>query len=301
MKTVISIFILFINATLFSQQLTLSQTVRFLALGDSYTAGTSIEILQSWPNQLYERLSEEGYQREKIQIIARAGWRTDDLEEAIRAENPSSDFNLVSLLIGVNNQYQGESIDIYEKDFEDLLNTAVRLAGGQKNSVFVLLIPDYSYTPFGQGFSNASIEIDKYNEINWKITGKYDITYMNITPISRLGLGNPELLANDGLHPSAMMYKLWVDKIMEHVRNKDLQEPFINESVLTDEIKVFPNPASDNVTIKIKSEAVSKVSTISIYSITGELKYRRDEDLYKSSDNIVFSLPALNEGFYLLR
>jgi hypothetical protein len=117
MKTVFSILIQLINATLFSQYVQISQPVRFLALGDSYTVGTSVETVQSWPYQLYDRLFDEGYKREKIQILAHAGWRTDDLAAALRKENPSSDFNLASLLIGVNDQYQGISIDTNEIPF----------------------------------------------------------------------------------------------------------------------------------------------------------------------------------------
>lgn len=292
--------ILFIHANIYCQHLSLSQPVRFLALGDSYTAGTGIETGQGWPNQLFDRLAQAGYEREKIQVIARAGWRTDDLAQAIAIEKPSSDFNLVSLLIGVNNQYQGVSIDLYEPAFEELLKSAISLAGGNKKSVFVLSIPDYGYTPFGQGFSEASREIDLYNAINRKIAAEYEITYFDITTISRLGRDNPELLASDGLHPSALMYELWVNIIMDHIRNNNPQETIIKEDVFTGGIRIFPNPASAGVTIHISYPDNSVVNTISIYSITGELKFSKTEIINESPDNISLILPALNEGIYLL-
>ena len=300
MKTVFTILLLLLNVTLFSQQLKLTQPVRYLALGDSYTAGTSIESSESWPNQVYYRLAVAGYQREKIQIIAAAGWRTDNLTRAISEQKPSSDFNLVSLLIGVNNQYQGAPVEHYENDFENILKTAISLAGGKSNAVFILSVPDYSYTPFGKGFSEASREIDKYNSINREIAQRYNIAYFDITPISRMGLDNPELIASDGLHPSELMYKLWVDMIMNHIRNNNPMETIINKNVLIDEIEIFPNPVRNNVTIKISSANVSEISIISIYSVTGELKYRRDCTFNNSSDNFNFDLSHLSAGLYLL-
>ena len=120
MKVRLFIFIFFVHASLFSQHLELVQPVRFLALGDSYTAGIAVDPSQSWPNQLFDRLNGSGFNTEKLQILAQAGWTTEDLAAAIREGNLQTDFNLVALLIGVNNQYQGVEVDLYEKDFEAL-------------------------------------------------------------------------------------------------------------------------------------------------------------------------------------
>jgi len=299
MKPTVTILFLLISATLMSQQVKLSQPVRFLALGDSYSAGTNIETSQSWPNQLYDRLAEAGYKREKIEIIARAGWRTDNLAKAIKEEKISSDFNLVSLMIGVNDQYQGIAIDIYEVAFENLLKTAINLAGGNTNSVFVLSIPDYEFTPFGQGFVGASEEIDRFNDLNREVTQKYGISYFDITPLSRLGLENPGLLSNDGLHPTGEMYKLWTDIIIDHIRSNNLQENSLGENKFNDVISIFPNPVSDNVSIKIFSEDVSGKASVSIYSLSGELKHRINDISFNGSDTILIELPTLAEGFYL--
>jgi lysophospholipase L1-like esterase len=300
MKTVISILFLLIHATLSSQTLKLSQPVRFLALGDSYTIGSGIDPTESWPNQLYQRLVYAGYSRDKIQIIAQAGWRTDNLAKAIRETNPSSDFNLVSLLIGVNNQYQGASIEKYEEDFENLLKTAIKLAGGIKSSVFILSIPDYGYTPLWQGFSEVSSEIDKFNNINRKIAQDYDVKYFDITPVSRLGLSDPSLVSGDALHPSALMYTMWTDLIMEHIWNNNQLETVINETVIPEKIRIFPNPASNNVSVKIMPKDVSGNMSLSIYSLRGELKYRKDAINYNGSESVILELPALANGFYLV-
>jgi lysophospholipase L1-like esterase len=299
MKTVITILFLLIHATVSPQTLKLSQPVRFLALGDSYTTGTSIDPADSWPNQLYQRLAESGYSREKIQIIAQAGWRTDNLAKAIRETNPSSDFNLVSLLIGVNNQYQGVSIVKYEDEFENLLKTAIRLAGGIKSSVFILSIPDYGYTPLWQGFSEVSSEIDKFNDINRKIAQKYNVIYFDITPVSRLGLNDPSLVSGDALHPSALMYTMWVDLIMEHILNNNHMETGINEEVVYEKISIFPNPASGTVSVKLMTEDISSQISISIYSLRGELKYRKNDINFSGSESYILELPPLASGLYL--
>lgn len=182
---------------------------KFLALGDSYTIGESVAEPERWPNQLAEKL--------KIPaptIIATTGWRTDNLKDAIDAASLKPEYDLVSLLIGVNNQYQGKPIEVYEREFEELLQTAIQLAKGKKKNVFVVSIPDYGFTPFGKPKQERiSTELDQYNTINKRIAAKYNIQYFNITPISRKGLEDTELVANDGLHPSGKMYAQWVELI----------------------------------------------------------------------------------------
>lgn len=182
---------------------------KFLALGDSYTIGESVAEQERWPNQLAEKL--------KIPaptIIATTGWRTDNLKDAIDAASLKSEYDLVSLLIGVNNQYQGKPIEVYEREFEELLQMAIKLAKGKKKNVFVVSIPDYGFTPFGKPKQEKiSTELDQYNAINKRIVAKYGVKYFNITEISRKGLEDAELVADDGLHPSGKMYTQWVDLI----------------------------------------------------------------------------------------
>jgi len=192
--------------------------VRYLALGDSYTIGESVAESERWPVQLIARLKAKGTSFDAPTIIATTGWRTDDLSQAIAKANLKSEYDLVSLLIGVNNQYQGKNVDSYKPEFEELLRTAVRLAGGDKRRVFVVSIPDYGYTPFGKPKQPVITEaIDKYNEANKTITEKMGVRYVYITDISRKSFDDPQLVAGDGLHPSGKQYGLWVDRIVDQL------------------------------------------------------------------------------------
>ena len=190
--------------------------IKYLALGDSYTIGESVTEAERWPVQLANALREKGRDIEAPKIIATTGWRTDNLGNAINIASLKPEYDLVSLLIGVNNQYQGKPIDQFRKEFEELLNVAIRLARGQKENVFVVSIPDYGYTPFGKANQpKISKELDEYNSISKAITGKYGVKYFYITDISRKGLNDPSLVASDGLHPSGKQYKEWVDFILK--------------------------------------------------------------------------------------
>ncbi|HEY0743856.1 MAG TPA: SGNH/GDSL hydrolase family protein [Chryseosolibacter sp.] len=190
--------------------------MKFLALGDSYTIGESVAEDQRWPIQLVKQLKARGKNFDAPQIIATTGWRTDDLKEAIIAANPPKDFDMVSLLIGVNNQYQGKSVESYAPEFEELLKMAIAFAGGDKERVFVVSIPDYGYTPFGKEKQESITKaLNDYNRVNKEITMKYGVKYFNITDISRKSFEDPGLVANDGLHPSGKMYKQWVEVIIE--------------------------------------------------------------------------------------
>lgn len=193
-----------------------SSPIKFLALGDSYTIGESVAEVQRWPVLLAKAISDRGIPCSEPQIIAVTGWRTDDLMSALKDNPPGNDYSLVSLLIGVNNQYQGKSVDEYAADFEALLRSAIAYAGGNASQVFVLSIPDYGYTPFGRDKQHEiSQQIDVFNHANKSITGRLGISYIDITEISRDGLTDPELIAADGLHPSEKMYARWVDRILE--------------------------------------------------------------------------------------
>lgn len=229
MKTAffISVIFFFISGSR-GQTIKISEPVKFLALGDSYTIGQSVPENERWPVQLMNALSANGFQTGELRIIAQTGWRTDNLRNAINQQLPLNGFNLVSLLIGVNNQYQGGTPQAYAPEFEDLLSQAIALAGYNPARVFVLSIPDYAYTPFGNGNPGISQQIDAFNEVNRNISSLFEVTYIDITPISRNGLSNPALIAGDGLHPSGLMYGLWVDEIMKKV-TRDLsipEEPF---------------------------------------------------------------------------
>lgn len=190
--------------------------MKYLALGDSYTIGESVAEADRWPNQLVERWSEKGIHVSKPRIIATTGWRTDDLSKAVAEAHLSNDYDIVSLLIGVNNQYQGKPLETYKTEFEELLKTSIRLAKGNASHVFVVSIPDYGYTPFGKAKQEKiSRELDQYNEVAKQIAAKYHVTYVYITDISRKALEDTALVAPDTLHPSGKMYTQWVEKILK--------------------------------------------------------------------------------------
>ncbi len=193
---------------------------KFLALGDSYTIGESVSEQDRWPEQLAEALRARGERIEKPQIIAVTGWRTDQLKKAIEEAHLKNEYGLVSLLIGVNNQYQNKLIESYTLEFEELLQLAVDLGGGKKENVFVVSIPDYGFTPFGKPKqTEISIAIDQFNNVNREITLRNGIQYINITDLTREGIVKPGYVAGDGLHPSGKMYSLWVERILIALQN----------------------------------------------------------------------------------
>lgn len=196
------------------------ETVSYLALGDSYTIGESVDPLYRFPVLLANELEKEGIPFAAPTIIAQTGWTTADLKNGIaKAGVKGKEYDLVSLLIGVNNQFQGRSLEQYKVEFTELLEQAIDLAGGAKENVFVVSIPDYGYTPFGQSRQPAiSAEIDRFNAANKQIANALGVTYFNITPISRNGLADPTLVAGDGLHPSAKMYRQWVALMADEVK-----------------------------------------------------------------------------------
>ena len=194
--------------------------VRYLALGDSYTIGESVDEAERWPNQLASLINtspqiasqfggiEGGLE---VTIIARTGWTTDELWDGIQAQKIDPPYDLVSLLIGVNNQYRGLDIEEYRKSFVFLLNKAIEYAGGDANRVIVLSIPDWGVTPFAGDRDSKKIadEINRFNAINREETEKAGAHYIDITPISREAVNDPSLIAGDGLHPSGKMYTEW--------------------------------------------------------------------------------------------
>jgi lysophospholipase L1-like esterase len=201
-----------------AQKLIVREEVKLLALGDSYTIGESVALSYRWPMQLVDSLQKRGVDCLQPKIIATTGWRTDNLKQAISRTKFKEEYNLVSLLIGVNNYFQGKTVESYAPEFEDLLKRAIQLAGGDKSSVFVLSIPDYGYTPFGKENQQKITEgIDAFNAVNKSISDKYGVKYYNITDISRRGLEEADLVASDGLHPSEKMYSEWVKVILSDI------------------------------------------------------------------------------------
>jgi lysophospholipase L1-like esterase len=244
-------------------------------------------------------LANRGYQNEELKIIAATGWRTDNLLTAIQNANLSADYNLVSLLIGVNNQFQREPIETYIVEFEDLLKTAIDLAGGVKSSVFVVSIPDYGYTPFGARRNQTTIsqEIERFNEVNRNITGYYGIKYFNITPISQLGLSNPELVAGDGLHPSKEMYSEWVNLILEDIPDKFSGTVAAINSLENDKlITIYPNPVSDMIFIKLENYESTGLK-VQLLDLVGKVII----DQTFNSSIFSLSLKGVVPGPYLLR
>lgn len=194
----------------------------YLALGDSYTIGESVAESERWPVQLSKSLAKNGVEVASPQIIAQTGWTTDELKEKIVSENITKTYDLVSLLIGVNNQYRGRSVKQFQKEFIELLEIAIKFAGNKSEQVFVVSIPDWGITPFGGKGQNKTIseQIDLYNKVKKEETDKKGILFIDITPISRLAINDISLIAKDGLHPSEKMYRQWVEKILPELLKK---------------------------------------------------------------------------------
>jgi len=192
----------------------------YLALGDSYTIGESVPEGGRWPVQLTESLKHWGLSFKPVQIIAKTGWTTDELADAIDTSTVSPPYSLVSLLIGVNNQYRGRPADGFREEFRDLLDKAIQFAGNDPGRVFVVSIPDWGVSPFASGRDRNKIarEIDEYNRVKNEECIKKGILFINITDISRNIETGVELFASDGLHPSDEQYKLWVDRISPQVQ-----------------------------------------------------------------------------------
>lgn len=197
------------------------ESMSYLALGDSYTIGESVPTTANFPYQLADSISKSGKAYVSPVIIARTGWRTDQLMEAIESAHLENKYDLVTLLIGVNNEFQGRSIGEYETDFKLLCKKSIELAGNKKKRVIVLSIPDYGFTPYGKANQpRISEQIDSFNASNKRIADSLGLAYVNVTEISRRGLKEPDLVAEDGLHPGMKMYALWVKEIRRKMKDK---------------------------------------------------------------------------------
>lgn len=186
------------------------QTVDCLALGDSYTIGESVSEAERWPNQLAELLWADGITVE-VTIIAHTGWTTDELWQGMQAAKLEPPYDLVTLLIGVNNQYRRYDINEYHEQFVFLLNKSIEHAGGNQNRVIVLSIPDWGVTPFASGQDRGQIakEINEFNLVNREESEKAGVHYVDVMPSSREASNDISLIASDGLHPSGKMYSEW--------------------------------------------------------------------------------------------
>ena len=182
-------------------------TLSYLALGDSYTIGESVGVEDRYPVQALRMLD----LNQMPDIIATTGWTTADLLRALALAKPAAGYQVVSLLIGVNNQYQGRSQAEYDEQFTELLKAAIDLAGNRPSHVIVLSIPDYSVTPFARQRDTALIaaQIDSFNRINNRIAADYKVNYLDITAESRKAAADPALIAADGLHFSGKEYGIW--------------------------------------------------------------------------------------------
>ena len=198
-------------------------TSKFLALGDSYTIGQSVDVSDRWPVQFLEKLKNYTNSIDTLQIIAQTGWRVDELIDEMNKSNLSAPYGLVSLLIGVNNQFQGQDANGFRPEFIGILEKSIELVDNRKERLFIVSIPDWGSSPYGAPYDREKIskEIDDFNSVIKEESEKRGVRFFDITTISRRALTNTDLIANDGLHPSGEMYRLWVDKIIEVISQID--------------------------------------------------------------------------------
>ena len=190
-------------------------TVKYLALGDSYTIGQGVEEDERWPNQLSAQLESNGIDVQKTQIIAQTGWKTSDLLNGI-ADSTLNDYDLISLLIGVNNQFWSQPFDVFQTEFDSLVNIAIEAVGQER--IFIVSIPDYGVTPFGSSNSeNIANDIDMYNGYISERSAEEGFPFINVTEISRQLGDSDGALAADNLHPSGYQYSLWVNEMLPSV------------------------------------------------------------------------------------
>lgn len=193
--------------------------LRLLALGDSYTIGESVQPAERWVEQWAAAMTAAGHAVERpVRVIAQTGWTTDELVDEIARQMPLGPWDLVTLLIGVNNQYRGRAVGDYRGEFDALLETAIGLAGGRPDHVQVLSIPDWGQTPFGaaSGRDLAAVtrEIDAFNAAAHDVCDRHAVAFLDITGLTRARSRDLAMHAADGLHPSAAMYRLWAEALL---------------------------------------------------------------------------------------
>ncbi len=197
------------------------KTYTYLALGDSYTIGEQVPFADNYPNQAVQLLRKKGVDFHAPEIVARTGWTTDELQFGINNRLFRSSYDFVTLLIGVNNQYRGRTVEEYEEQFTVLLEQALAFAGNRKERVAVLSIPDWGITPFAATREGGKIaeEIDRFNEVNQRVSTAAGIHYIYITGLTREAAQDASLLAPDGLHPSGKEYQRWAEKVAAFFSN----------------------------------------------------------------------------------
>ena len=189
-------------------------TRRFLALGDSYTVGESVTPEQAWPAQIVDRLPGPPFE---VQVVAVPGWTSAELLAALEESPPEGGFDLVSVQVGVNDQYRSLPIDVFVANAVLLLERAHQYRRGREGGVFAVSIPDWGVTPWASDRDATAIgaDIDRFNDAWRKVAGGAGVPIVDVTPLSRL---HPDLVTGDGLHPSSRQYRLWAEAILQVVR-----------------------------------------------------------------------------------
>ncbi len=205
----------------YSQKMS-DKTYTYLALGDSYTIGESVPGNQNFPSQAIELIRKNGYSFSDAMIVAKTGWTTDELEDGISKAELNNQYDFVSLLIGVNNQYRGRSLEEYANEFDELLKKAMEFAGNKATHVIVLSIPDWGVTPYAEGRNRQKIasDIDAFNQVNKAIADRYKVHYIDITQGTREAATDLSLLTEDELHPSGKDYKRWAQKLVAIIQQQ---------------------------------------------------------------------------------
>ena len=291
------IWVFLILNNISGQKLEINSPLRFLALGDSYTIGQSVAANQRWPTQLGDSLNKRNIIVNTVDYIATTGWRTDNLTSAIQNKNLQlKNYNLVSLLIGVNNQYQNYPFSKYENEFPALLDSAIRYAGGDPAKVMVVSIPDYAFTPFGQSSGNPgtiSQELDQYNAFAKQIAAQKNVVFLDITPISRMGIQQPDLVANDGLHPSGKQYTEWVKLILASIDVTLKSNTLKADQQL---FKIYPNPVKDEINIKLIEKNIFDV-IVQMIDASGKIVFNKTFN----TDSINIPVNKFQSGSYWVK
>ena len=189
--------------------------MRFLALGDSYTIGEGVGAEDRWPSHLVKCLALDGFSISDVQLVAQTAWTADELADAIDQAKPKGPFDLVTLMVGVNDQYRSRPVDAFAPEYARLLKRAVGFAGGRAGHVIAISIPDWGATPYAEGRDRALIgrEIDAYNARSRELAAREKVAWVDVTLSSRATLAEPSLVTADGLHPSGEMYVRWAGLI----------------------------------------------------------------------------------------